>query len=136
MDRHDDPSIDGEMVLVRRIPPWGGRVQWDENSGEPTPSSQNFRDPEKELSTYIVAEATIELVLAGHDGFGLVQFTAGEARKVLGTDIVFCRDTSDPIPGHVLICGNITNGMARRFRDIVSWAPGRWPSRLPPDEQP
>ena len=131
MDRHDDPTINGDMVLLRRIPPKGDRVQWDESSGQPTPASQNFRDRDDELSVFIAEETTADAVLAGHDGFGLVQFTAGKVREVLGPGFIICRDTSDPAPGHVIICGKITNGMSKRFRDFASWVPGHWPVRLP-----
>jgi len=133
MDRHDDPTINGDMVLLRRIPPYGDRVQWDDRTGEPTPSSQNFKDRNNELSTFLAAEITADAALAGHDGFGLVQFTAGRVREALGSGIIFCRDTSDPTPGHVIICGKVTDGMARRFRSIASWVPGRWPARLRPE---
>lgn len=133
MDRHDDLAINGEMVLLRRIPPKSDRVQWDEVSGVPTPASQNFKDRNDELSAFIAEETTADLVLAGHDGFGLVQFTAGKVREVLGQVIIICRDTSDPAPGHVLICGKITNGMAKRLRDISSWVVGRWPTKPTPN---
>jgi hypothetical protein len=131
MDRHDDLTINGDMLLFRRIPPKGDRVQWDEG-GLPTPASQNFKDRDDELSVFIAAETTADAVLAGHDGFGLVQFTAGKVREVLGSAIFLCRDVSDPAPGHVIICGKITNGMAKRFKEIASWVPGRWPTRLQP----
>ena len=130
MGRHDDPTITGDLVLLRRIPHKADRVQWDDITQEPTPASQNFKDRDDELSAYIATETTAEVVLAGHADFGLVQFTAGKVREVLGPGIIICRDTSDPSPGHVIICGHITNGMAKRFRAIVSWVPGRWPARL------
>jgi hypothetical protein len=133
MDRHDDPAIDGDMVLLRRIPPKADRVQWDESTGEPSPASQNFKDRNDELSVFLAAETTADAVLAGHDGFGLVQFTAGKAREVLGLGVILCRDSSDPAPGHMIICGKITNGMAKRLRGIASWVPGRWPTRVPSD---
>jgi hypothetical protein len=132
MDRTDDPTVSGDMVLLRRIPPKGDRVQWDAD-GKPTPSSQNFKDKDNELSTYIAAEATEEQVLAGHEGFGLVRITAGKVRELLGTTFILCRDTSDPIPGHVLVCGNFTDGIAKKLKKAADWVPGRWPARIPPE---
>src|SRR5437762_2497959 len=35
MDRQNDPTIDGDMVLLRRIPPKADRGQWDASSGMP-----------------------------------------------------------------------------------------------------
>src|SRR5262245_24836912 len=132
MDRQDDPSVCGDIVLLRRIPPKGDRVQWDEN-GNPTPASQNFKDKDDELSVFIARETTVDAVLAGYDGFGVVQFTAQEVRDLFGKQVVICRDTEDPTPGHVLICGKITNGMAKRLKEKAKWVQGRWPTRLDPE---
>jgi len=132
MARQDDQSIAGDIVFYRRIPPKGDRVQW-EADGQAVPSSQNFRDRVDELSVYIANETTPEAVLAGHEGFGLVKFTAGQAREVLGAAVILCRDDEDPSNGHTLICGNITNGMARKLRDVVEWVEGHLPARFPPE---
>jgi hypothetical protein len=132
MARQDDPSICGEILLFRRIPPSGGHVQWEAN-GEPTPASQNFRDKANELSVHMAPETTPDAVLAGHDDFGLVQFTAQDVREVFkesNAEIIICRDDEDPANGHVLICGKITNGMARRLRGKVRWVERRWPKRI------
>jgi hypothetical protein len=126
VERQDDPRINGDMILVRRIPPHAGRAQWDETTGIPTPSSQNFRDANDELSVSILAETSIEAVLHGHEGFGLVQFKAAEARAIL-TGIAFCRD--EPPPAHVILCGKITGGMSTKLKKIVSWVPGYYPAR-------
>ncbi len=132
MARQDDPSLSGELVLYRRIPPKGDRVVWDE-SGNPTPSSQNFRDKENQLSVYIAREADVDHILAGHNGYGLVQFTAQKVRDILGPGFVICRDDLEPGNGHVLICGNFTNGLARKLKGIATWVEGRLPERLNPD---
>lgn len=132
MPRLDDPNISGEMILYRRIPPWGGRVDW-ESDGHP-PSSQNFRDADEEMSVFIADEVTEGEALEGNEGFGLVSFKAGKVRELFGPAIIMCRD--EPPPGHVLICGNITNGMARKLRNAAQWVPNRLPTRLPPDAVP
>jgi hypothetical protein len=133
MPRADDPAIAGTMILYRRIPPKGDRATWDDN-GQPTPSSQNFRDPEDELSVYMAHETTPEQALAGHTGFGLVYFTAGEVRELFGKAVILCRDDEEPANGHVLVCGNITNGMSKKLKNRAKWVEGRWPARLSPDQ--
>lgn len=136
MTRQDDKTIDGDIVLIRRIPPHGGRVQWGED-GVPEPSSQNFRDQDNELSTFIAAETTPEAVLVGHTGFGLVQFTAGKLRECFqdtGVEVVICRDEVDAFPGHVIICAKITKGIARKIRDVATWVENRWPAKECPEE--
>jgi hypothetical protein len=132
MAHQDDPRIAGDLRLYRRIPPKGDRVSWD--GDQPTPASQNFRDREDELSVYIADETTPEAVLSGHEGFGLVEFTAGQVRELFGQDVILCRDPEDPANGHVLICGKITNGMSKKLKAVVKWVEGRLPQRLPPDE--
>jgi hypothetical protein len=105
MERQDDATISGGMVLWRRIPPYADNVTWDPDIGVPVASSLNFRDGEHELSLSIAAETTQETVLAGHDGLGLVQLTAQDLRDVLGASFVICRDERPDEPGHILVCG-------------------------------
>jgi hypothetical protein len=130
MPRQDDPTITGDIIFYRRIPPKGDRVTWDEN-GNPTPASQNFKDREDELSVYMAHETTPDDALAEHDDFGLVQFTAQQVRDLFGNAVIICRCEEDPENGHVLICGNITNGMAKKLKSVAQWV--RWPQRLPPE---
>ena len=57
--------------------------------------------------------------LRGMTALGLVRFAAGVVRQVFReaeSTVVMCRDTEDPIPGHVLICGKTTSGMARKLK--------------------
>lgn len=130
--RHDDPAIDGNILLYRRIPPWKDNVTWDD-AGVPSPASQNFKDPrEDELSLHIASETTPDRMLAGHPGFGLVAIRADELRAKLGSAFVICRDDIDPSDGHVLVCGRITNGMAKGIKKIAHWVPGHEPDRNPP----
>jgi hypothetical protein len=131
MDRQDDPALVGEFRVYRRIPPSGGRVEWSE-TGIPSPSSQNFKDKDDELSVYLSHETTPDAALAGHSGFGLVQFTLQAVRDVFHEHkraVVVCRDSDDPANGHILICGAISNGMARRIKQVAQWVDGRWPAR-------
>ena len=122
----DDPRIAGDRILFRRIPPNGGRTLWSPD-GAADFSSQNFSDKLDELSLYLADEATCDQVLAGHEGFGLVQITAGKMREILGSDVVFNRDCSDPIPGHVLVCGNIKTSKRGKLKKAATWVPGKLP---------
>ena len=137
MDREDDPKISGDLVFYRRIPPWGNRVTWDADG--PNFSSMNFKDKDDELSVHLAAETTPDEVLAGHAGFGLVQLTAAVVRDACGEAVKLCRCPDDPAMGHVLICGKITGGMAKKLQRAATWVAGRWPSReqaVPPPEPP
>lgn len=136
MARHHDPDIPEDTPLYRRIPWQGGRVTWDEQ-GNPFPTKSNFQDANDELSLYIAAETTEEWVLAGHDGFGLISITFAQIRAVCLNEngqsvVIICRDVEDPGNGHVLVCGRITNGMAKRLQH-ASWQWVRWPRREPPE---
>jgi hypothetical protein len=133
-NRQDDPALSGDLVLLRRIPPWSERVQWGPD-GKPTASSQNFRDKDDELSTYIAVETTADTALLGHDGFGLIHITAGQIRGVFaksGRPVIVCRDTEEPDNGHVLVCGKVTHGMSNQMGKLAQWVEGKWPARIPP----
>lgn len=136
--RRDDPSLSGGLVfLLRRIPPWGGRVEWVDD--RPTPASQNFHDQHNELSVHIASETTPDAILQGHDGFGLVQFTAQQVRDAFSQcnqPVLICRDDEDTANGHVLICGNATPGVRKRLKKCSSWVEGKWPIRVAPDAIP
>jgi hypothetical protein len=131
MDREDDPSITGDVILFRRIPPWADRVSWDEAG--PVFSSFNFKDKADELSVHIATETTADALLAGHEGFGLVQFTAQQVREACGLGIKLCRCLEEPEMGHVLVCGKISSGAAKRLQRVARWVEGKLPSRNPPD---
>lgn len=134
MNRQDDPALVGDIILLRRIPAIGGRVQWDGDI--PVPSSQNFRDAADELSVYIASETTPELALQGHEGFGLVSITVQQVRDAFAEfhrPVAICRDDENPANGHVLICGKASPGISRRLKDVAQWVPGKWPARVPGD---
>jgi hypothetical protein len=135
----DDPTLVGDVLLYRRIPPKGDRVVW-EDDGTPTPTSQNFKDRRNdELSLFIAVETTPQTILAGLDGFGVVSLKAGQIREICADDdgqsvVIICRDDEEPANGHVLVVGRITNGMAKRLKDVAEWVPGYWPIRLHGDD--
>jgi len=132
MEREDDPKIAGDVVLFRRIPPWPDRVTWDD-SGQPNFSSFNFKDKDNELSLHLASETTPDEILRGHEGFGLVQITAQQVREACGTGVKLCRCAEDPAMGHVLVCGKISSGSAKKLQRATKWVEGRWPARNPPD---
>ena len=134
----DDTSINGDLLLYWRIPPMLAG-QWGE-AGVPTPSSQNFRDKEDELSMYRADETTPEKALEGHPGFGLVSLTAGEIRAICVDSkkqpvIWIRRDDRDPSNGHVLVCGNITGALSKKLKAAAKWVPDCWPTRVPTDDE-
>lgn len=133
MNRHDDPALVGDIKVYRRIPPTGDRVQWDDN-GNPSPSSQNFKDRNEELSVFIAGETTVERVLQGHDGFGLVEFTLKQVRDAYAEcnlALKICRDeTDDAGPGHVLICGRPTGSVRNKLKACAVWVAGKWPTKI------
>jgi len=130
MDRHDDPAIDGEVLLYRRIPPWPDNTQWDAQ-GKPKPSAFNFKDKDDELSVHIAAETTPDKMLLGHPDFGLVQFTARQIRECCGNSVIICRCPDDPTDGHVLICGKITGGARKKIQQAARWVEDKYPTRHP-----
>ena len=134
MARQDNLEFSGDMILYRRVPNFGGHATWDE-SGKPTPSNQNFRDQDDELSMYIAAETTPEKALKGNLGFGLIWITAGYIRSICidpkGTSVIqICRDERDPDDGHILICGRITGGMRKSLSKKSQWVDGYLPTRI------
>jgi hypothetical protein len=131
MDRRDDPTISGDMILYRRIPPWKDNVTWDE-MGQPTFSSANFKDRIQELSLHLAAETTPAEMLERHEGFGLIQMTAEQVRTICGSAVIICRCTEEPERGHVLVCGKITGGAARKLKEAARWVERYWPARNPP----
>lgn len=131
MERQDDPRLSGKVRLWRRIPPWAGRIKQDQQTGELRPSSMNFRDKIHELSVYLAEETTVAEVLRGHEGFGIVEFTAEEVRTLL-SGVILCRDPQ-PHPAHVLICGKVTASQSERLAKLCA---SRWvvkPRDVPAD---
>ena len=134
MPRQDDPDLDGDIKVLRRISPKADRVQWDDN-GMPIPSSQNFRDNRTdELSMFIANETTPEKVLEGLQGYGLIELTLRDIREVYKKhkrDLTICRDESDDAgPGHILVCGKPSPRMKDELRDRAKWVEGRWPDKI------
>jgi hypothetical protein len=137
MARQDDPTLAGEIKVLRRIPPTADRVRWDDNN-TPIPSSQNFRDNRNdELSMFIASETTPDQILKGVDGYGLVELTLREIREIYAKHtrvlrvLIICRDEGpDDGPGHILVCGKPSPRMNDELRECAKWVPGRLPARI------
>lgn len=119
MTRQDDPSLSGDVRLWRRIPPDADRVKLDQITQQPRPSSMNFRDKNHELSVYVASETTIDEILAGHQGFGIVELTAAEVRAHVPA-VILCRDP-DPHPAHALVCAKLTRSQSERLARVCRW---------------
>ena len=104
----NDPSIQEDANLLRRIPP--KHCIFDENENRWRPSSAAFEDDEDgdPMSVYLVAILLNEnressCVLAGHAGYSLASITAGLARKHNQTV------HPEPLPeesSHAVVCGD------------------------------
>lgn len=119
----DDPNVQDEVALLRRIPPW--HFHYDEKLGRMRPSSAAFEDDSDgdPMSVYrsdvIEAEqGDILRVLIGHEGFGLVSLTAKQVRSQDQT--VF----SNPLPeepSHAKVCGPKSARVRRGFACESQW---------------
>ena len=116
----DDEGVDDEAVLWRRIPPWG----LDRNDDL---DSSNFVDKESgELSVALAAMTTLDSLLEGHEGFGVVAFRAVDARHLgdpPGRYVVRHTPLADD-PAHTIICPKLSRGDARKLRDASEWVVG------------
>lgn len=129
----DDPTIEDDSPLWRRIPPW--HFVSDENLQCKRLSSAAFSDNSKDKSPMSVALGhevlaagrTAESVLQKHEGFGLVSFCAGLAREL---NQGIRRKPLDDEPAHAEVFGKKTKGVQRAFAKNCQWV-----IRMPDDEQ-
>jgi hypothetical protein len=114
----DDEGIDDEDILWRRVPPWAV-------TPDGQPDSSNFVDKQYgELSVALADLTSIEVLLRGHEGFGVVSFTAGDVRK-LGDPAgkyVVRRAPLDDDAAHTVVCPKLSRGDARKLADACKWA--------------
>lgn len=131
----DDPSIQGDTELFRRIPP--KHYFFDENENRWRPSSAAFEDDADGdpmsvyLSTVMLRENRAPAcVLAGHEGYSLASITAGFARAQ--------NQTVHPKPlldesSHAVVCGDKRKGKKkaprRQFALKATWVV--WNPRVP-----
>ena len=115
----DDPTIEDETKLFRRIPPW--HHVFDGNTNQWRPSSAAFQDDNDGdpmsvyLSSVLAAESrNPSTVLIGHEGYSLAAITAGLARSKAQT--VHPEPLLDET-SHAVVCGqkgNNTKGAPRK----------------------
>src|ERR1700723_3107565 len=108
----DDPAIENDADLLRRIPSY--HFFQDNNSGLIRPSSAAFEDDEdgEPMSVYLAtvleeARREEDCLLAGHSGYALAAITAGMAREKNQTV------HPDPQPeekSHAVVCGDKRSG--------------------------
>ena len=114
----DDQEIPDSEVLYRRIAPvW---VEPDPISGERRLTSAAFQNQQGH-EAFSVHRSTLinpENVVAPFPGYGVVCFTAGEARS-LGQGVTPEPTIDDPSHAHVI--GRKTGGVKNKFRSIAIW---------------
>lgn len=118
----DDPSIQNEEALWRRIPSW----HWvlDENQDAWRPSSAAFENDKdgKPMSVFVerlvrVADKNATDVLRGLEKFALAFVTAGFAReKNQGVAL-----ESTDFPGHAVVFGKKPRSVSRAFARSAIW---------------
>jgi len=117
----DDKSIPDEAELWRRVPPGINWSVLDENLGRIRPTSQAFRDsPDgSPMSVFLADECgNPQTAIAGHEGFGLVVFSAGLARKC-GQKIA--RKPLPEQPSHAFVVGEKTKPVQNRLARGCRW---------------
>jgi len=98
--RADDPSIDDNVLLWRRVHPT--QIDLHPETRQPDVSSGAFSTRE-ELSVAIASETTLAAFIANNSEHSVVEFTAGSARSA-GCTVV--RDPLPNDPAHALVCGS------------------------------
>ena len=119
----NDPKIDGDVILWRRIPPLAEPLKRDEKGNLEPPSSGRFRDKIDQLSVFVKELTSENEALKGHPGFGLVEIRAGDVRVILGAGAVICPDPDDdpPDPAHKIICFKVTKSQSRMLAGKCKW---------------
>ena len=116
----DDPTISDGDMLWRRVPDWPGFIVEDKTAGHYRVASSAFDDDADgaPMSVVLAAHAILELVLKGHEEFGVVAFTAGFARRQ-GQIVV--RAPEEGQPAHAVVVGRKTHGVRRAFARVARW---------------
>lgn len=119
----DDPSVSDEVSLLRRIPHW--HFYFDPKLGLKRPRSAAFEDDKDgdPMSVYRrdvidAGNSTVQRVMIGHEGYGLVGLSAAQFRAKNQT--VF----PDPLPeesSHAKICGPKPESTRRWFAKQATW---------------
>jgi hypothetical protein len=129
-----DDEVRDEDVILRRIrPDWFVPDATKPQGVDVTSQAfQNLIDDMMSVHVLRILEAnglTAESVLAGHDGYGLVQFTARYARDA-GQEIELDPQPPDD-PAHAHMVGDKSKSWRKRFAkgvQIVVYPPAKPPS--------
>ena len=113
----DDPLIPDREILYRRVSPeW---VVSEGNSGQRRLSSAAFQNLSGNAFSVHRSNLTKPTtVIARHPGYGLVSFSAGEARSL--SQGVTPEPTEDE-PAHAHVNGDKNKKIKSAFRDIARW---------------
>lgn len=125
----DDLTIADDSPLWRRVPP--RHVIFDENRAAWRPSSAAFEDhPNGTPMSVVLGQEVLNAgrgpasVLAGHEGFGLVSFTAALAREKRQGIV---RRPLPEEPAHAEVFGKKTESVRKAFAKSCFWV-------MPPPE--
>lgn len=136
----DDAAIRDDDALWRRVPDWPDFIVKDKNDERLRRVSSAAFDDDADgdpMSVFVARMTTLESVLAGHQGFGVVELTAGFARRPPLHQIVFLAK-QDGLSGHAKVAGRKTAGVRRAFARAARWArrPPGYDERSLPDPSP
>lgn len=112
----DDPSIENEILLLRRVPPAKAKRNSDGTLRIP---SDTFRDSRGQCSVdQMLDGGQPERTLQGHDGYGLAAISVGDLREE-GFGVI-----PDPLPdepNHSLITGCEKRTRRQRLARRAHW---------------
>lgn len=123
MPRVDDPGLDGETVLWRRVLPAWLIADADQEGGY-RPGSWAFTDRHtREVSVFVAGLTDVEKVLDGYPDDSLVAIKAGVPRGAGGTVAL---TPENPDPAHRVICYENPSQMRRAAKLITDKNNFKW----------
>ncbi len=116
-DYEDDPEISPEELLYRRIP--GDDINWKPSEQRPTSAAFGDSRDDSPMSVALGsllsrAQMKPDDLLKGYDRFGLVRFTAANARAQ-GLAVAI-RPPRPGEPAHGWVVGNKTHACRKRLK--------------------
>src|SRR3712207_1691650 len=86
----DDDTIGPDDLLWRRVPDWPELIKRESTDRHRVTSAAFDDDADGDpMSVFLAAETSIDAVLEGHEGYGVVAITAGFVRGLPQRQIVF-----------------------------------------------
>ena len=107
-------------LLWRRVPDSPSFLAFDGKLGHHRVASSAFDDDRDDdpMSVFVARATSLAIVLHGHEGFGVVAFSAGFARSH-GQIVYFSPD--DGPQGHAKVAGPKSGGVRRAFARVARW---------------